>query len=82
VLERATESGRTLLTFDSDFGTLAVRDDIAAPFGIIFPRLKRMTIAEQTDRVHGIIVTMDAIGSTLVVIEETKVRYRDLRLKD
>ena len=39
VVSRANESGRTLLTFDSDLGTLAIARNLPAHGGIIYFRL-------------------------------------------
>ena len=39
LLELATQEGRTLITFDSDFGELVHRYSASAPFGVLFFRL-------------------------------------------
>ena len=39
LLELATHEGRTLITYDSDFGELVHRDNLPAPFGILLFRL-------------------------------------------
>lgn len=39
VVSRANESGRTILTFDSDLGTLAIARDQPARCGIVYFRL-------------------------------------------
>ena len=39
LLELATQEGRTLITFDSDFGELVHRYRIPAPYGVLFFRL-------------------------------------------
>ena len=79
ILRHATEQKRILLTFDADFGALAVRDERPAPYGIIFPRLKRLTLAETVERVFTVLsVSIDADWK-IVVIEEDKLRIRDLR---
>lgn len=39
LLELATQEGRTLITFDSDFGELVHRYNVSAPYGVLFFRL-------------------------------------------
>ena len=39
LLELATQEGRTLITFDSDFGELVYRYGMPAPYGILHFRL-------------------------------------------
>ena len=39
LLELATQEGRTLITFDSDFGELVHRYRAPAPYGVLFFRL-------------------------------------------
>lgn len=41
LLELATQEGRTLITFDKDFGDLVHREQMPAPFGILLFRLHR-----------------------------------------
>ena len=42
LLELATREGRTLITYDSDFGELVHRTRTPAPFGIVFFRLHNL----------------------------------------
>ena len=39
LLEMATQEGRTLITFDSDFGELVYKSGVPAPYGVLFFRL-------------------------------------------
>ena len=39
LLELATREGRTLITYDKDFGDLVYRDGISAPHGVILFRI-------------------------------------------
>ncbi len=39
MLELATREGRTLITYDKDFGDLVNRDGISAPHGVILFRI-------------------------------------------
>lgn len=39
LLELATQEGRTLITFDSDFGELVHKYRLPAPYGVLFFRL-------------------------------------------
>ncbi len=41
LLELATQEGRTLITFDSDFGELVHRYRVPAPYGVVFFRLHK-----------------------------------------
>ena len=41
LLELATQEGRTLITFDKDFGDLVFLENLPAPFGILLFRLHR-----------------------------------------
>ncbi len=39
LLEEATRQSRTLITYDTDFGTLIHRDHIPAPYGVLLFRI-------------------------------------------
>ena len=42
LLETATQEGRTLITYDSDFGELVHKFRAQAPYGIVFFRLHNL----------------------------------------
>ena len=39
LLELSTREGRTLITYDADFGVLVNRDNMPAPYGVVFFRI-------------------------------------------
>ncbi len=75
---RASRETRVLLTFDKDFGEIAYRAGVAAPSGVILVRIS----APSPDVVAAVVVeTLDEYPGwegAFSVIEDTRVRRRQL----
>lgn len=79
VLARAGAEGRLLVTFDRDFGALAIEQALPAPAGILLLRFVPVTPAETAA------VLLDLFGDTLfvfngrfTVVNRERVRQRKL----
>jgi predicted nuclease of predicted toxin-antitoxin system len=78
VLARAKAEGRVLLTFDKDFGELAVSAGISAPSGVVLLRVS----AASPDSVAAVVA--DALEAhpgwegAFSVIEDARIRRRQL----
>jgi len=80
LLERARAEARVLLTFDRDFGELAVRDPARTPPGVILLRFVPPGAAAVTRVVLELLDRSDlAIEGFLSVVETQHVRQRPLR---
>ncbi len=78
LLETAYQEDRWVLTHDSDFGTLAIHED--KPYsGIIFLRIRdlspRNVVRVCNQLLHH---DLDYSQRTLVVVEETRIRIRQV----
>lgn len=79
ILSRARREQRLVLTFDLDFGSLAVRSDAPEAIGVILLRLAGSSPELDCATVVAAIAdATDWLGS-LVVVEDDRVRVRDLR---
>jgi predicted nuclease of predicted toxin-antitoxin system len=79
ILQRAREEGRTVLTFDLDFGDLLAAGGQALPSVIVF-RLQDETPASVTPRLMRVISERQAelsVGA-IIVVEESRYRLRRL----
>ena len=78
VVARATRETRVLLTFDKDFGEIAYRTGVAAPSGVILVRIS----TPGPDAVATVVIeTLDEYPGwegAFSVIEDTRVRRRQL----
>ncbi|MFM7576279.1 MAG: DUF5615 family PIN-like protein [Microcystaceae cyanobacterium] len=78
VLSRAQAENRILLTFDKDFGELAFRSRLPASVGIILFRIKAPSGSVVAEKVVKVISLRDDWHGHFTVVEEDKIRMRDL----
>jgi len=76
ILEHAQAEGRVLLTFDKDFGELAVRSGIREPCGVVLFRLRGSN--RDADRVRAIsaLASRNDWPGHFAVVTETAIRMR------
>ncbi len=79
VLSRAQSESRILLTFDKDFGELAFRSKLPASVGIILFRIKAPSGSVVAEKVSKVISLRDDWYGHFTVVEEDKIRMRDLK---
>lgn len=78
VLNLAQSENRILLTFDKDFGELAFRLGLQAHFGIILFRVKATSGLVIAQKVVKVISLRDDWQGKFTVVEDEKIRMRDL----
>jgi predicted nuclease of predicted toxin-antitoxin system len=81
VLSRAQAENRILLTFDQDFGELAFRSRLLASVGIILFRIRVPSGSVVAEKVAKVISLRDDWYGHFTVIEEDKIRMRDLTVR-
>jgi len=81
VLARSMTEGRTLLTFDKDFGELAFRRGLPAECGIIFFRLVPQTPAEAATIAVAAIRSQTTWAGHFSVITRQRIRMTPLPAK-
>jgi len=69
----------TLLTFDKDFGELAFRSKLPASVGVILFRIKAPSGSVVAEKVSKVISLRDDWQGHFTVVEEDKIRMRDLK---
>jgi hypothetical protein len=79
VLSCAQAENRILLTFDKDFGELAFRSKLPASVGIILFRIKAPSGSVVAEKVAKLISLRDDWYGHFTVVEEDKIRMRDLK---
>jgi predicted nuclease of predicted toxin-antitoxin system len=82
VLERAQAEDRIVLTFDKDFGELAFREKLPATTGIILFRIKAPSSAVIAEKVARSIAFRDDWYGHFSVVEDDKIRMRELDQTD
>lgn len=78
VLERAQQENRVVITFDTDFGTLAVHRDRPASSGIILFRLTLVSPVAVMETVRETIRSRDDWRGHFSVVDDTQIRMRPL----
>ncbi len=78
LLEKATAEGRTILTFDKDFGELAFHEGLPASCGVILLRFTPSAPTTATDLVMRALRSRHEWTGRFAVVEETRVRTRPL----
>lgn len=79
VLSRAQAENRILLTFDKEFGELAFRSNLPASVSIILFRIKAPSGSVVAEKVAKVISLRDDWHGHFTVVEEDKIRMRDLK---
>jgi predicted nuclease of predicted toxin-antitoxin system len=82
IVERARREGRTIVTFDQDFGRLLAMEGASTPSAIIL-RLENQTPAYVTPRLLAALERhVDALGEgAIVVVHDGHVRVRSLPIQ-
>lgn len=78
LLTVAQEEGRVLITFDTDFGTLAVHEGLPASSGIILFRLSLVSPVAVATAVRDAIRTRNDWDGHFSVVDDTQIRMRPL----
>lgn len=78
VMRYAHRDKRIILTFDLDFGDLAIRDRVYPSAGIILLRLPQMNPHQMAEYTMGVIRSRQDWEGHLSVIENDRVRMRQL----
>ena len=78
VMRYAHKDNRVILTFDLDFGELAVKDRVYPSAGIILLRLHQMNPHQMAEYTRGVIGSRKDWEGHLSVIENDRVRMRQL----
>lgn len=78
VLGIASAEGRTLLTFDKDFGDLAFRQGLPASCGVILFRTGSLTPTESVDLAIATLQSGVAWAGQFCVVKDRKIRIRPL----
>lgn len=78
VLARAVAEGRILLTFDNDFGELAVRLGLPATCGVVLFRLCLADLPAACDRIDAVLRSRSDWAGHFSVVDDRRVRMRQL----
>lgn len=78
LLKRAQEEGRVILTFDTDFGTLAFHRDLPASAGIILFRLTLVSPSAVAETVRETIHSRNDWEKHFSVVDDSQIRMRPL----
>lgn len=76
LLKRAQEENRVVLTFDTDFGTLAFHRDLPASAGIILFRLTLVSPLAVAEAVRETIEAREDWEGHFAVVDDTQIRMR------
>jgi len=79
VMRYAHKDTRVILTFDLDFGELAVKDQVYPSAGIILLRLHQMNPPLMAEYTRGVIRSRQDWEGHISVIENDRVQMRSLR---
>ena len=74
----AYQDNRVILTFDHDFGELAVKDKAYPSVGIILIRLHQMTPRDMAEYITSVICSRDDWEGHFSVLEHDRIRMRSL----
>lgn len=78
LLASAQEENRVVLTFDTDFGTLAFQRDLPASSGIILFRLTLVSPPAVAEAVLKVIRSRDDWEGHFSVVDDSQIRVRPL----
>ena len=76
VLDIAVTENRTIITLDSDFGTLIFKLNYKPEAGVIFFRLKEFTPMDLSEAIMELINSNEDFRNSLVVIDKSSIRKR------
>ncbi len=78
VLARAVAENRVLITFDKNFGELAVHQKLPATSGVILLRIKATSSQEAAKKVTTVLTGRDDWPGHFSVIDDQRIRIRVL----
>ena len=78
LLEQAQQANRVILTFDTDFGTLAFHRDLPASSGIILFRLTLVSPTAVAEAVRDAVQSRNDWEGHFSVVDDTHIRMRPL----
>jgi len=78
VLERARAEARLIVTFDKDFGELAVRSGLPATSGVVLFRLSGASPQDDNARVLAVLESRSDWSGHLAVVTGERIRMRPL----
>ena len=78
VLERARQQQRLLVTFDKDFGELALNAKLPITTGIILFRLRAPSSSQMANFVSSVIKSRDDWLGNFAVVDNFRIRLRPL----
>lgn len=76
ILDRARADGRVLLTFDKDFGEIAVRSGIQEPCGVVLFRLRGSSPVADNARALAALESRNDLPGHFAVVTESAIRMR------
>ncbi len=76
VLKMVNDENRTLLTLDSDFGTLIFKSGLKSEAGVIFFRLVDFTPSDLSEILLELIERNESFEKSLIVIDKNSIRKR------
>jgi len=76
VLQIAIDENRTIITLDSDFGTLIFKLNMKPKAGVIFFRLIEFTPLNLAQAIIDLVNKKEDIKNSLVVIDKNSIRRR------
>ena len=76
VIRYACQENRVILTYDKDFGELAVKDNLCPSAGIILFRLRLKTPARIAEYILNILKSRTDWEGHFSVVEEKRIRMR------
>jgi predicted nuclease of predicted toxin-antitoxin system len=76
ILSRAQSEGRVRLTFDKDFGELAVRSGVREPCGVVLSRLRGATRDADRARAIAALASRNDWPGHFAVVTETAITMR------
>lgn len=74
----AAQDGRTLLTFDLDFGELVARQNVTVPAGIVLFRVRAGNRSDVSQFVVDTILAHSDWAGHLWIVEHDRIRSRPL----
>ena len=74
VLHQAEQTNRILITFDKDFGELALRKQPSRPPGVILFRTRLVSPARLAEKVAAIIKSRDDWADHFSVVDDKRIR--------
>ena len=78
VVALAAESGRTILTFDKDFGNLAFQHGVSAPAGVVLFRVRADSPAHSASAIVDLLDSPRVWAGYFTVVDHNRIRMLKL----